>query len=349
MNRKERKALTSCNKKGLIKLINDPKYAQNKANQFPAIIGYLARHGLPGGSTKEELMDLIYTARSELLAQAAQKHADSNQPFAYDELGLNGVGDARVKEFIRNPIGAVHREMEAFHKRQEDFSQLDADEIRYYQRLKVNADTLAIELKVSADNKTKYESKADMLDVTARLAKKMPEKDADLGASLKRVNSGVFGTLFRRPSKEFAAFEESFKTFRDANRAGSGNVEDLEQKTTAYLKHVIPEFKYSKDMPKQQWLDCLPKGKRARAEFCMNVLESIDEHKKAKPYMDNVEKAVNGKPIDKSVDEPIAKNDVAQKEFQQELQKEVVHDEPKVEEAAVEEQQPEVEKGGLEA
>lgn len=345
MNRKERRALNSCSKKGLIKLINDPKYTQNKAQQFPAIVGYLARHGLPGGATKGELMDLIYTARNELLAQAGSKHADSKQPFAYDDLG---VQDPRVKEFIRNPIGSIVREMDAFHNRQEDFSGMDdPDEVQYYQNLKTNADMLAIELRSSVASKDKYEHKPDLIDVVSRLSKKMPEKDKDLDASMKRINSGLFGTLFRRPSKEFTAFKESFEMFRDPNKALSGNVADLEEKTTAYLKHVLPEFKYSKGMDKEQFLCNLPKGKRARAEFAINVLDSINEHKEAKPYMDNVENAVNGRPIDKSLDQKL--EPVNQQAFQKDLQNDIEPAAPNKEEAVVEEKQPQIQQGELEA
>ena len=352
MNRAEKKELNSCNKKDLIKLINDPKYTQNKANQFPAIVGYLARHGLPGGVTKEELMDLIYTARNELLAQAAQKHADSKEPFAYDDLGNpSKASDARVKDFIKNPVNAIIREMEAFHNRKEDFSAIeDPDEVQYYKNLKTNADILSIQLKTFTKDKVKYEDKPELVDIVSRLSKKMPENDADLDASLKRINSGFFGTLFRRPSKEFAAFQESFNNFRDANKLISGNVKDLEAKTTAYLTHVIPNFKYSKDMPKEQWLAQLPKGKRARAEFCMNVLDSIEENKKMKPFMDNVEKAVNGKPIDKSVDQPAVNKEVApQKDFQQELQNQIEEPEIKNEELEAAEEQPQIDNPDLKA
>ena len=342
MNRKEKKALTTCNKKGLVKLINDPDYAQNKANQFPAIVGYLARHGLPGGSTKEELMDLIYAARNELIAQEAKKHADSKNPIPYE---LQGPNANRVKDFIRNPISAIIREMQAFHNSQVDFSNMEPDEAQYYANLKTNASTLVIELQVMESHKGKYEDKVDMIDVVSRLSKKMPEKDADLGASIKRVNSGLFGTLFRRPSKEFTAFKESFDMFRDADKAHSGNVEDLEAKATAYLKHVIPEFKYSKDMPKEQWLACLPKGKRARADLCMKVLESIDEHKQMKPYMENVEKAAKGQPV---VEQPAPiKEEVVQQKFQDDLQKEIEPVENKNDQPEVQEAEPQVQQGDL--
>ena len=353
MNRAEKKELRTCTKQGLIDLINDPRYTQNKANQFPAIIGYLARHGLPGGTTKEDFFDLVYTARNELLAQAAKQHAESKNPLDYGKLGnLQGPAEARVKAFLRDPMEAIAREMNALYSRKENYEAIeDPDEVQYYVDLKTNANILTTIVNVSGPTeKGKYEDRPEMVDILARLSKKTPEQDVTLDASLKRINSGFFGTLFRRQSKEYKAFQNSLNEFRDAKWAHSGNVEDLEKKTTAYLKHVIPEFKYGKDMPREQWLQALPKGKRERAEFAMNVLDSIAENKQMKPYMDNVEKAVNGKKVVPVAEpKPIIENEEKQKQFQQSLEQTIVNDEPQKEEAVVEENPNEIKQSELEA
>ena len=338
MNKAELKELKTCTKKGLIDLINDPKYINNKANQFPAIVGYLARAGLSINS-KESFMDLVYTARNELLAQAGQKAASSKQPANYD-LGLNGPAKARVQAFIKNPLASIQNEMKNFYERKENYDQIeDPDEVQYYVDLKTGANILNIELNVMGEQeKNKYEDRQDMVDILARVQKKMPDGDKNLDASLKRINSGFFGTLFRRKSKEYAAFEESFNTFRNANMALSGNTKDLEEKTNAYLKHTIPGFKYSKDMNKEEILAALPKGKRDRAEFCINVLDSIAEHNQMKPYMDNVVKAAKGLPVEQKVQEANLVNDEKQKQFQQEIKNDLEPEvNEKVEEVAKEE------------
>jgi len=354
MNRKEMKELKSCSKEGLIKLINDPRYVQNKAMQFPAIVGYLARHGMVGGTSKGEFLELVYAARNELLAQAAEQHVHAKDPIAYDDLGgnLSGPMDTRVKEFIRNPIGAMEREMETLHNRKEHaHPDQDPDETAYINQLKVNADILRMQLTVFREDRVRYNDKMDLYDVTSRLGKKMPEGDKDLDASMKRINSGFFGTLFRRPSKEFKEFQESFKMFRDVSRAHSGNTQDLEKKTTAYLKHAIPNFKYSKGMNKEELLAGLSKGQKARAGFCMDVLDSIQEHKEIKPYMENVERAVNGqkiKPIEQQQPEPV--NEIQQKTFQNAIEKEL--EEPEVKEVKVveaKEEAPQIEQNDLAA
>ena len=350
MTSQEKKELRTCTKQGLIDLIRNPRYTQNKVNQFPAIVGYLARHGLPGGTSKEDFLDLVYTARNELIAQAAEAHANANQPMDYNAIpGLQGAALNRVKAFLRDPVASIEAELRAFHDRKENFEQMeDPDEVQYYVDLKTNADIHVIELGATGQtDRIKYDHNPEMIDILGRLSKKLPEEDASIDASLKRINSGFFGTLFRRRSKEYAAFERSFKEFRDVKWAHSGNVEDLEKKTTAYLQHVIPNFKYSKDMPREQWLAALPKGKRNRAEFCMNVLDSIDEHKKMKPYMDNVENAINGKPVKNIVEEPAIQNDIAeQKQFQQSLEQ-AVEPKEKKEDIVVEEEEPKVESNDI--
>lgn len=345
MTKNENKALRVCTKKGLIDLINDPRYTQNKAQQFPAIIGYLARHGMDV-SRKDEFLDLVYTARNELLAQEAKAHAAYKGALPYDGLvGLNGPAQARVKAFLRDPVGAISAEMQNLATRKENYGAMeDPDEVQYYVDLKTSANIIAIELGgVDERQKGRYEDKPAMVDILARLQKKMPENDASLSASLKRINSGFFGTLFRRKSKEYSAFETSFKEFKDAGMAYSGNTEDLEKKTTDYLKHIIPGFKYGKDMPKQEWLDALPKGKRARAEFCLDVLDSIHEHKEMKPFMENVEKAAKGQKVVEAKPNAIEQELASQEQFQNDIQNKIEIEDPAKEEVVVEEKAPVVE------
>lgn len=319
MKRSERKELYKCNTKGLIALMNDPRYINDKNAQFNAVIGYLARHGMQGGNSKEEFMDLVYAAKDEFLAQAAKERASSNGAKAYDDLGKN---DARLKAFIRNPARSVQNEFTALAaSKAGPQGEEDKDVVQFYNRIKVNANILAIELNIDANSPNLRPYKSDLVDVMNRLTKKLLDNRMSPEEALKKANSGVFGSLFRRESKEFTAFKEAFNQFKDpAKSYNSGNVDNLEEKTTAYLKHLIPEYKYSKDMPKQQLLSCLPKGQRARAEFAMNVMDSIHEHKEMKPTMANIDNAVNGRPVKEEaqpVANPIEQN--KQVDFQKQL------------------------------
>jgi hypothetical protein len=155
---------------------------------------------------------------------------------------------------------------------------------------------------------------------------------------LKKANSGFFGTLFRRPSKEYKAFQEAFDQFRDPTKVyNSGNVENLEEKTTKYLKHLNPAFKYAKNMDKEAFLALLPKGQRARASFALDVLDSIDEHKTEKVAMDELEAAAKGKPLKKAAEPAPVKNEQEkQADFQKNLEKDIEPAPEKKEEAPAE-------------
>ena len=333
MTKAEKKAFYKCTTKGLVELLNDPKYVNDKGRQFQDMVNYIARFEMYGGKTKGELYEMIYTARNELLAQAGKKHMDSKEPFAYDDFGAaNKNADARIKAFIRNPATAMQRELSNLAAANLEGQAEDNDERKYLTRLKVNANMLTTQIEVFRGNFDRvYAESGARTDIMNRLAKKLPEEDLDADDTLDKANRGFFGRLFRRPSKEYAAFENSFKDFHNNQYAVSGNVEDLEKKTNAYLKHVIPNFQYSKDMPKEQMLAALPKGQKARAEFAMNVLDSIHEHREAKPFMDNVDNAVNGRPV-KEV--PAKVEPAVEKQAQQEFQNQLDHDvvEEKIEE-----------------
>ena len=319
MRRSERNELYKCNTKGLINLMNDPRYINNKNNQFGAVLGYLARHGMYKGNTKGEFLDLVYAARNEFIAQAAKAHVGAKDKVAYDQLG---PGDAKLKAFIQNPLPVLQREMKGFAERKENFAEdEDPDIVEYYGRLKTNADILSIELGADYDPTISHPDKVEIADVMNRLTKKIPENANSPEEALKKANSGFFGTLFRRQSKEFTAFKAAFDQFRDPTKVfNSGNVDNLESKTTAYLKHLNPAFEYKKGMDKEAFLANLSKGQKARAEFALNVLDSIAEHKEMKPYMENVDNAIKGKPV-KEIAEPKAEvNDPKiQNQFQNQI------------------------------
>lgn len=322
MTKAEKKALYKCTTKGLVELLNDPKYANDKGRQFQAMVNYLARHEMYSGKTKGELFEMIYAARNELVAQAAKKHMDGNDQLAYDNLGANSKNiDNRIKAFLRNPVASLTNEFTALGNAKLEDQATDPDEYEYLSRLRVNSTMLATEVSVLGERlQSVYADRNDRADVMNRLCKKLPENDLTADAALNRANSGFFGRLFRRPSKEYAAFEESFKTFHNAESAMSGDTEDLEKKATAYLKHLMPNFKYSKDMSKEEVLAGLPKGQKARAEFAINVLDSIAEHREAKPFMENVDNAINGRKVANQKAQPVPpKNNPSQNEFQKEL------------------------------
>ena len=300
MNKADRKELYKCNKKDLINLINsdDPK------NKFSKVVSYIARHEMYGGETKDDLYDLIYTARNEFIALDAKAHMDDGFKKGYDKLHtIDKREQERVKEFIRNPVGAINRELTNLAKTQNDPNETDKDVIIYSNRLRTNSSMLVMQMGVDAGSRSSHFNKYDdRTDIMNRINKKIPN-DASIDNALDRINSGMFGKLFRRPSKEYKAFEESFNMFRDHTKANSGDVQDLQKNTNAYLTHLIPDYDPNKiGEKKQEWLSHLSGGQKKRAEFAMDVIDSVKEHNEAKPFMNNVANAVNGRPIDESTE-----------------------------------------------
>ena len=326
MKRRERRKLYTCDKKGLIELINDPKYKGDKEKQFNAIIEYLARNEMVGSNTKNDVFDLAYTARSALIAQEAKEHINDDGSLTYESV-VNVKHDVseRIKNFIKDPYTALRGEFTLCGQRLNDMETNDPDVEEYNHKVVRNIPILYKMMSLGVESKkVTYGSNQDNNYVMSRLYKAMDKKDKTFDDSIKRINSGVFGRLFRRPSKEYKDFEYSFNLFRRTGNPNSGNVEDLEKKTTKYLKHLIHDFDAKKiGENKAHWLECLPKGQRKRAEFALNVMEAVHEHKEEKAYIDNVDKALRGKPYDKDLGNPKANIIDKQVDFQKDLGKDL--------------------------
>ena len=283
------------------------------------------------GNTKSDLFDLIYTAKSQLIAQEAKEHKDNKHPLPYDKInGVSQKENERIKNFIRDPINSLRKEFTDLANRPENANEKDEDKLIFNDRLETNAAMLYSEISIGREKGAhEYGNHPDRIDVMARLTSKI--KDRNVDETIKRVNSGIFGRLFRRPSKQYQAFEDSLKEFKEAGKAHAGNIEDLEKKTTEYLKHTIPDFDPEKmDQNKNVWLSCIPKSKIGRAQLAMDVLGSIREHKQMKPYMDNVENAVKGRPIDKSLDNgklSVEEEKQMQNDFQKQINKQIAEPE----------------------
>ena len=339
MTSKEKKALYTCNTLDLIRKINDPIYKGNKEQQFNDIVEYIARNGMQGGNTKSEIFDLIYAARNELIAQEAKEHKEAKKDSSYNQ--INGVSkdySDRIKNFILNPVESLKKEFLKVGTALAQENTDDEDKLEYNQRVVTNMN-FYLQTKfmdISKESMTyRYGDNPVRTDVMDRFMRRLPNDYKSVDEAIKSVNGNFFTRLFRRPSKEYKAFEESLNTFREAGKVHSGNTEDLEKKTNAYLKHIIPEYDVKKlGQNKIAWLDTLPSSKRARAELAIKAIESINEHKEMKAFMENVDKGLNGKPVEAQKVEqvPVVDN---QKEFQKDLAKDIqeeVKEEKKVEE-----------------
>lgn len=331
MNKRELKAAYDCSTAGLIRLMKDPKYHGQKEKLLDDVVEYIARSGMKGTTSKDDVNELIQTARAEFIAVEAQDHYYSHGVFSYKNIkDVSNGGDTRIKNFIKNPNQALQGEFVNLAKRLNASNPNDYDQAEYEENVINNINPLNIVVIRSGEmGKNQFGGNLARIDVTSRLTGKIADKNID--DAMKRVNGNWFTRMFRNKSNEYKAFEESLKTFREPGKVISGNTEDLEKKTTAYLKKVVPNFKYTKNMNKEEVLRGLSGNKKARAEFALNVLDSVSEHKTLKQYMENVENAVEGKNFDDNFDMRKAE----QKEFQDNLILDISKDEPKLNDSNV--------------
>lgn len=330
MNKRELKAAYDCSTAGLIRLMKDPKYHGQKEKLLDDVVEYIARSGMKGTTSKDDVNELIQTARAEFIAVEAQDHYYSHGVSSYKNIkDVSNAGDTRIKNFIKNPNQALQGEFVNLAKKLNASNPNDYDQAEYEENVINNINPLNIVVIRSGEMGKNQFGGLARIDVTSRLTSKIADKNID--DAMKRVNGNWFTRMFRNKSNEYKAFEESLKTFREPGKVISGNTEDLEKKSTAYLKKIIPNFKYTKNMNKEEALRGLSGNKKARAELALNALESVNEHKSLKQYMENVENAIEGKKFDDKLDEKKAE----QKEFQDNLILDISKDEPKLNDSNV--------------
>lgn len=330
MNKRELKAAYDCSTAGLIRLMKDPKYHGQKEKLLDDVVEYIARSGMKGTTSKDDVNELIQTARAEFIAVEAQDHYYSHGVSSYKNIkDVSNAGDTRIKNFIKNPNQALQGEFVNLAKKLNASNPNDYDQAEYEENVINNINPLNIVVIRSGEMGKNQFGGLARIDVTSRLTSKIADKNID--DAMKRVNGNWFTRMFRNKSNEYKAFEESLNTFREPGKVISGNTEDLEKKSTAYLKKIIPNFKYTKNMNKEEALRGLSGNKKARAELALNALESVNEHKSLKQYMENVENAIEGKKFDDKLDEKKAE----QKEFQDNLILDISKDEPKLNDSNV--------------
>ena len=331
MNKREIKAAYDCSTAGLIKLMKDPKYHGHKEKLLDDVVEYIAHHGMKGTTANNDVNELIYAARTEFIALEAQDHYYSHGVSSYKDIkNVSNAGDARIKNFIRNPNRALQGEFVNLAKRLNEDNTEDYDKAVYEENVINNINLLNIIVSRSGEaGRAHFGNNMACNDVVSRLTGKIADKNID--DAMKRVNGNWFTRMFRNKSNEYKAFEESLNTFRQTGMVISGNTIDLEKKSTAYLAKVIPNFKYTKNMNKEEALRGLTGNKKARAELALNALESVNEHKTLKQYMENVENAIEGKKFDDNLDMKKAE----QKEFQDNLILDISKDEPKLNDSNV--------------
>lgn len=331
MNKRQLKAAYDCSTAGLIKMMKDPKYRGQKEKLLDDVVEYIARSGMKGTTSKDDVNELIQTARAEFVTIEAQDHYYSHGVSSYKDIkDVSKLGNGRIKNFIHNPNHALQGEFANLAKRLNESDPEDYDQAEYEENVLNNLNPLNVIVSRSGEmGKNQFGGNIDRIDVVSRLTGKIADKNID--DAMKRVNGNWFTRLFRNKSNEYKAFEESLNTFREPGKVIAGDTIDLDKKTTAYLKKIIPNFKYSKGMNKEEVLAGLSGNKKARAEFALTVLDSVHENRTLKPYLENVENAIEGKNFDDNLDMKKAE----QSEFQNNLILDISKDEPKLNDSNV--------------
>ena len=93
---------------------------------------------------------------------------------------------------------------------------------------------------------------------------------------LKKHSGGFFEKVFNTTSKEYKNFQKAFKEYNDKDNPNYSNDEKLEKAAREYIHHKIPNFKIG-DLPDKEDIERFSGTSKARLEFCVGVLKSIEQ------------------------------------------------------------------------
>ena len=306
-DKKKLEKLHKCNLKDFLQTFSDPKYRKNNSRWFGDMVDYIARYNMEGVKNECNFATLVQTARNLALSQFAEYHLDELDNTEYDYMGQMGVIDRiKMKHFIEDPFGVIKDELMNYqmdknlHNRYSGITKDNEKEFTaYYKKLEDNAHTIGKQISLGSiiENDKNVDTTIETL---SRVIKRLPEGINTIDEALEGHKGGFLERTFNTSSQEYKNFKTALKDFRNPKSVYLGDLNHLEKETRGYLKHVMPGFKDTDPLPTPEQLAALKGTQKGRAEFCVNVLKSINETKEILPVKDKVERAIGGEHIERN-------------------------------------------------
>ena len=258
----------------------------NKYNQisdlndkFEFVSGYILSYGLDTYLEDCKLYELIHVAKNKFIESSIEAKKEyekaNNKKLDQDVInpkGYKNKNDEKLQQlFISNPIEYIKGYALSIKETSNNNNDIELD------NLKKHVDLFVSRLDDEQEELEDYEAaEATANEVKANIGKLVfNNPNISVDEMLKNNKGGVFENLFATTSNEYNEFKEAFLIFNNPNHVGYGYMDNLEEKTKAYLVHKIPSFKKNGDLPKEEDIAKLSGTSRKRTEFCVGVLKAI--------------------------------------------------------------------------
>ena len=319
MTKKEKKALYTCNVGDFVRNFKDKKYlGENGANvQFGDSLTYLAKYNMQGSTKECDFFDLVYATKKSLIKQATERKIDPKKNSYYQQMGKDyGDNFDSVKAFIFDPIDFLQESFKEYANGNEVDEELDPDKREFNSRLKENARDLSKTLQTQARRYQQYEASAKAKDLEYSILSKLPGKAIDLDDVFEKTKGGFLERAFGRTSQDSRNLKTAFNEYRNPNSVHHGDDRHVEIEAIKYLQHVIPAYRDDSELPTKAQLEALTGTQKARADFCVSVIESVRERREQEEATNDLMELIKN---DFAVEEESV-IDEEQNEFHQQVQ-----------------------------
>ena len=254
-------------------------------------LAYTTRYILQHGASKERdfsFAHFVELAR-QMIAEASGKtkapEGKKAPEYLVDKSVKNEKNDLAAEMFLSNPAEYIKNEANKV------INEIDADQVnfKWQDELKENCERLLPDMdKNFNDKQFMFDEHAAYYGVKARTEAALGGKK-NLDELFNATKPSRFSRVFATYSAQWSALEEAYQVFNNPNFNGFGDMEYLEDKTNAYLKHKFPKWNPGEEIPPEAYSK-LNKTELAKVNFSVNILNAIQGQKEVdknfKPLVD---------------------------------------------------------------
>ena len=261
-------------------------------------LAYATRYILQHGAAKDRdfgFAQFVELARQKI-AEASGKTKAPNGKEAPKYLVDKGVKDEKndlaAEMFLSNPAEYIKNEANKV------IDEIDEDEVnfKWQDKLKENCEKLLPDLDKDFNEKQfQLDEHASYLGVKARTEASVGGKK-NLDELFNATKPSRFSRIFATYSAKWSALEEAYEVFNNPRFNGFGDMENLEDKTNAYLKHKFPKWNPGEEIPAKAYSK-LNKTEMAKVNFSLNILNAIQGQKEVEKNFQPLVEATKAKDI----------------------------------------------------
>ena len=270
----------------------------DKCDSIKDKLAYATRYILQHGATEGRdisFAQLVELARQKMAEASGKTQAPNGKEapkYLVDKSVKNEKNDLAAEMFLSNPAEFIKNEANKV------INEIDEDEVnfKWQDELKENCERLLPDLDKSFNEKQfKLDEHATYYGVKARTEAAVGGKE-NLDELFKATKPSRFSRIFSTYSAKWSALEEAYEVFSNPRFNGFGDMENLEDKTNAYLKHKFPKWNPGEEIPAEAYSK-LNKTELAKVNFSVNILNAIQGQKEVEKNFQPLLEATKAKDI----------------------------------------------------